>query len=161
MWNQIDIAWLAGIIEGEGCINISKPNKGNSNYYARLNVKMTDYDVLAKAQRIFGGSIKGPEIQDRKKPAWSWQVANRKDLARILLAIVPLMGERRSAKILEAAYVLHEALRPRLCVYCDLSYLPVNSKQKYCPKCQIKKSGSARTKRAKEKANALSRCIPL
>lgn len=142
MWNDVDIAWVAGLIEGEGCISLV--NKGTS---VRIAVKMTDYDVLATAKSIFGGTISGPEIQARKKPAWSWRVSDRKESARLLLAIAPCMHGRRKEAILQAANVLHEAFKPKPCTLCKDSYFPTRSTNIYCLNCRLKHSGSARAKK--------------
>lgn len=93
------IGWLAGIIEGEGSIRV---RSNNSN--VEIVVKMTDEDVVRRLQQVTGvGSILGPFKRDAiRKPQWTWSCSNRRDVARVLLAIYPLMGVRRKARIAQA-----------------------------------------------------------
>lgn len=94
-----DIAWLAGIIEGEGSFTI-RPGG------VQLKVAMTDRDVVERMHAVAGvGFVNGPYISKRgnRKPLWRWDVHRSPDVARILLAIAPLMGERRRGQIEAAA----------------------------------------------------------
>jgi hypothetical protein len=48
---QIDIAWAAGFVDGEGCLHIGKQkyDHGRKVYYRlRLHVSQNNYEVLAK-----------------------------------------------------------------------------------------------------------------
>jgi hypothetical protein len=48
---QVDVAWLAGIFDGEGCL--SMPTNGRGNGYAlRFEIYNTDSSLLEKASRI-------------------------------------------------------------------------------------------------------------
>lgn len=107
-WDAVDIAWVAGIIEGEGCINIRRP--ANKYPLAVCTVAMTDFDIIRRLHEVTGiGRVNGKRVDKRgsnRKPTLSWTVAKQRDLARLLLAIAPLMGERRRGKILKAAETL-------------------------------------------------------
>lgn len=93
------IGWLAGIIEGEGCIRI-KNGKNPS-----VIVEMTDRDIIDRLQTLTAGGT----ISERKKKqvhhkqSWCWSLCARKDVARILLAIYPYMSYRKKTKIGECA----------------------------------------------------------
>jgi len=50
---QIDIIWLAGLLEGEGCFNV-RPEK---NDQARVSVEMTDKDIIERVSRLFDSNI--------------------------------------------------------------------------------------------------------
>lgn len=98
---EIDIAWLAGFLEGEGSF-IAYTWKGRPTYYApRIQVVSTDIDVMEKACKIMGSKLYGPYCyMEGKKKHWQTQVNNKK-AAEIMLLILPFMGERRSIKIKE------------------------------------------------------------
>lgn len=116
--NAVDIAWLAGIIEGEGTILIPQ-NAGR--HYPSVRVRMTDKDIIYGLQSItgMGNVILGEKPkEDHYKQSWQWHVCKRQDVARLLLAIVPLMGERRTARILEAAEALARNYRKRIVASC-------------------------------------------
>lgn len=101
IWNSVDIAWMAGIIEGEGCITYSSSKKYNG---VKVEVAMTDKDTIEKLAEVSGiGHIRARKVVPGTKPAWAWYVHKGKDVARLLCAISPMMSERRRAKILEVA----------------------------------------------------------
>lgn len=83
--------WLAGLLEGEGCFHMnSSPN---------VSVSTTDRDVLERAACLMGSKVRGP-FDTGHKPIWSASLSGDRalDLMRRLL---PLMGQRRTAKIQE------------------------------------------------------------
>ena len=96
MTTLTEIAWLAGIIEGEGCIVTTKKN-------LRLSIEMTDLDVLRKAQRIIGPDARlSKRTVKRAKPEWKDRYILHlcgSRLMQILMTIYTFMGERRQEKI--------------------------------------------------------------
>jgi len=51
------IAYIAGFIDGEGCIRIKRANSGGNSYYVTLQVTNTDKSPLVLIQNIFGGKV--------------------------------------------------------------------------------------------------------
>jgi hypothetical protein len=98
---QVDVAWAAGVFEGEGCISFTtyKDKK-----YPRLSVGMTDKDIVERFVAIVGfGSVSGPKQQKPHwKPRYDWQVCNRTEVQRILSMFLPWLGNRRAYKALNA-----------------------------------------------------------
>ena len=96
--STIDIAWAAGIYEGEG--SLVKDKRATATY--NFTIKMTDLDVLQRFQSIFGvGSIRfqdNPSLKARPhwKPIWTYGVHNKVSIAKILTAILPYLGLRRA-----------------------------------------------------------------
>ncbi|MGY4767319.1 LAGLIDADG family homing endonuclease [Kribbella sp. CWNU-51] len=84
------LAWLAGVVEGEGTFT----NSGSSS---TLRVVMTDLDVLERIERITGvGSVRAVSSrQPHHKQAYGWQVKRREHLEPLALLLWPLMGLRR------------------------------------------------------------------
>jgi len=97
-WTKINIAWLAGLLEGEGCF--CKHSQAKSY---NIKLVMTDEDVVRKAYLIAGyGTVRGPIFRNNSiKPCWEWVVSKAKYTLAIAYAIYPFMGERRSKKIIE------------------------------------------------------------
>jgi len=52
---EIELAWLAGIIDGEGCIYFGKRFDGKGKPYHRLSISIANSDVrmIAKASQIY------------------------------------------------------------------------------------------------------------
>ena len=98
-WTRENIAWAAGLFEGEGSISI-KPQT------AQLHLAMTDEDVVRKFHAIVGmGNVYGPGIDKRKphyKPSWRWAVGGSKKSQALLAAFWPFLGARRQAKARDA-----------------------------------------------------------
>ncbi len=98
---DVDIAWAAGIFEGEGCIiqDYSSAARSDGARYPdfKLRIVMTDKDVLDKVTGVLGGGVWGNKPQrDGNKPTWVWQVSGRvaEDVAETLR---PWLCERRTA----------------------------------------------------------------
>ncbi len=113
--DRAKLAWVAGILEGEGWFGLKE------NSYAQIKCKMTDEDVVRRLQEWTGaGTVCGPYLPDGlgSKPVWRWQLAKRVDVLRLCVAILPFMGQRRSVKVRRLiAYVearLRNPVRKRL-----------------------------------------------
>lgn len=134
IWDPIDIAWVAGIIEGEGTFSSTK----SSRY---MEVSMTDEDTIQKCyDKLQIGHVRGPYFRQGKKSFWVWHVAEAIDLSRLMLAIAPLMSIRRKNqmkglidKLLELS--INMVYKP--CEVCSIPCRPTTrgakkSKHRYC-----------------------------
>lgn len=97
------IAWLAGLFEGEGCVIIRKNRYG---VYYELTVKMTDEDVIRRIHEWFGGRLRGPYGSkvlryngDLRKPTWQWVISTKQEVLNISKALRPWMGTRRNERL--------------------------------------------------------------
>ena len=101
----MNIGWFTGLFEGEGCIY--KDPRCNS---FRLTLNSTDKDVIDRfydmAQCGYVRPIKFPLEKQHYKPAWSWTVWKRVDVKRLLVQMLPLLGERRAYVALNALDVI-------------------------------------------------------
>lgn len=99
MASSEEIAWLAGILDGEGSFLLNRSIVGGKVYlYPKITVNMTDLDVMERVADLFGTSTYVlPKKEDRKQ-AWraSIQGAGAVSLMRLLR---PWMSERRGEKI--------------------------------------------------------------
>ena len=74
-----ELAWAAGYIDGEGCINIGQNNP--TSHVVRLTIDSTDKRPLLKLQSLFGGRVNAPydysgRYKDnyQRKPQWVWSL---------------------------------------------------------------------------------------
>jgi len=106
------IAWIAGIVEGEGCIHIPLTPKPG---WVRptLGVSMTDFDVLQRLQSWTGvGSL--AEVKKRRhqtKRIWYWHVGKQKDVLWLVRLLLPYFCSRRRAKAESVIQLLEETQR--------------------------------------------------
>lgn len=94
--NTNDLAWLAGLLEGEGSFCCGVPSKPNQPFIA---VQMTDEDVIHRVAKLFGTSLyRGLKRKEWYKPMFSARLRGKRavDLMRQLQ---PLMGMRRKAQV--------------------------------------------------------------
>lgn len=100
----VDIGWLAGIIEGEGCIGIFKNGRHTAQRTVTVAINMTDFDVVRRLQSVTGIGNLNPKPPKNPiyKPQLNWKVAKQTDVLQILYTVWPLLGERKQAAATEA-----------------------------------------------------------
>lgn len=94
--NPTDLAYLAGIIDGEGCLGIHYQKGGRSRtrtYYPRVTVGSTNRAVLEWIHEQLSGTFwaLSPSSNTRgKKSAWYWGIGGER-LIRLLEALEPYL----------------------------------------------------------------------
>ena len=90
-----DIAWLAGLLEGEGCFR----SVGNC---PTIKLSMTDRDTVVRAAGLLGLTHIATVIHKNPTYKDAWVIAaNGRTAAGWMMTIWPLMGARRQEKITE------------------------------------------------------------
>ncbi len=112
--NELEIAYLAGIFDGEGCISIVwRDNPLNTSVALRCEVGMTDLHPLSLFQRIFGGSIKRRVPTGNYKLLYHWQI-NYRRAETLLHALEPyLTVKKEKANLALSLLVLPRGSSPR------------------------------------------------
>lgn len=85
-------AWLAGLLDGEGCFDYTRNSP-------RLRVKMSDHDIVLRAAAMMPGSRvhAEPARLPHHKPCMVAQVHGDAAVA-VMRAVLPYLGHRRTAK---------------------------------------------------------------
>jgi len=95
--NNAELAWTAGLLEGEASFTLYKSDSGILR--PRIQINMTDLDVLEHLQSLIHDSrLTGPYNQGHK-PFWTWSLNKTKSVVALCRILQPLMGIRRQAKI--------------------------------------------------------------
>lgn len=99
MSRATDIAWAAGLFEGEGCIYLQKRQGGPSQPQLILN--MCDEDVVRRfADVVGGGSIREYEPENPKHSRqYRWRLCSWGEVGRVLDLLGPHLGKRRSEQV--------------------------------------------------------------
>jgi hypothetical protein len=96
-----DVAWLAGLLEGEGSFGIqsASPPRGS-----KVALNMTDRDIVQRAAELMDGPMYPP-----RRPAMHGSVVGRKftyathiygpKAIAVMMTVYSFMGARRKAKI--------------------------------------------------------------
>ena len=107
MTPEQELAWLAGLLEGEASFTESTKGQKRKGVHIRVRLNMTDYDIVERAVEVaarlgFGRVNINPRkaYNERCKPQWiaCWTSAKAE---KLMIAILPFMGERRSGRIRE------------------------------------------------------------
>lgn len=113
-----DIAWAAGLFEGEGSILCAyRLGRRPGRTMPRLSMGSTDLDILERFAATVGGKVKGPyrpngsKTPTSRKDIYCWRVETVRETQRILRLFWPYLGERRRAKAAEAIASYYETAR--------------------------------------------------
>lgn len=105
-----DLAWLAGLLEGEGSFMMGRNTvRGKVYLYPKVVVTMTDEDVILRAAELFGTGV---YVVPNKRPVdrlqqYRTQVSGVK-AANLMEQLIPHMGSRRTQKISEILFAYGE-----------------------------------------------------
>lgn len=111
--DNTDIAWAAGLFEGEGSFSWHKIKTRKDSLKIAAVLSMTDKDVVEKFCRIVGfGRVKGPYQPQPigRKERWVWEVQNFSEVLKTIDLFLPFLGERRTEKALEMKKIIIERL---------------------------------------------------
>jgi hypothetical protein len=103
MSDKAKFGYLAGILDGEGCLTIGAGQKETcTNYNSIVAVQNTSKKLIDWLQAKFGGSVYLSKKETEKtKAAYMWRILKKKDIEILLLAVLPyLVVKREQAKIL-------------------------------------------------------------
>ena len=148
----VQVAWLAGIYEGEGSCAIT------SGRAIRVEIVMTDEDVVNRIQSLTGlGSVRSlSQRAENHKPAFRWSIGS-KDAVEFLETILPWLGYRRGRRAKDAitnwrVNKKQSTASDSRCINGHEYDAPDNRRTKYgtCHKCNLEAS---RRYREKIKAN--------
>lgn len=104
---QAEIAWMAGIIEGEGYIRASVQD--GTKHHTSIHLHMCDEDVVRRFARLAGvGTFrKGPiPASSKHKQSWRWSVCSKPDVEYLLQKLLPWLGKRRTQRAQEALQMI-------------------------------------------------------
>jgi hypothetical protein len=112
--SETDLAYCAGLFDGEGCIHIGKATaqckRGRvSPYYGLVaSLLMTRYEAIQKFEEIFGGTAKPRNRKPPAKNVWERKIygENVQDMAKVLL---PYLRIKREQALLAIQFREHMA----------------------------------------------------
>lgn len=115
-------AWLAGILEGEGCFGSSRSQGGTVD--ARVSLEMTDEDVVRDAAALMG-TVARPKAPRRDAPThWKPQYAARVSGRRaidLMAELLPHLRTRRTERVCQVIGDYHES-RMFVCQPCGAEF---------------------------------------
>lgn len=106
-----ELAWAAGLFEGEGCFYLRR--EPNRRKYLGLDMSMTDRDVIERFARIVGAEDKvrkhhTPSAKARGyQVLWRWQCAGS-TAERVATMLAPYLGERRLGRLNQILFQIYD-----------------------------------------------------
>lgn len=108
MPQKSDIAWCAGLFEGEGCFTVMCYDHGAGSDQPRCYLAMTDEEPVRRFHQLLGvGHVYTRGSNNPKhKPQWQWQVAKQKDVRYVIETLYPWLSPRRKERADELMMIL-------------------------------------------------------
>lgn len=116
----LDIAWLAGILEGEGSFMLK--TKRGFNGTISISLQMTDKDIVDRCAKILNTKVYGPYISKQtkldgssKKETYLLNVFGS-NAASWMMTLFSFLGIRRQEKVIELLnhWKTQQSMIPRL-----------------------------------------------
>ena len=93
--NSIDWAWVAGLLEGEGCFSFVGAGR-----YPRITLQMTDEDIVSRFANYFGVTCHHrPSKNPKHKDTYQACIIKTEKLIECYIELYPFLGERRRKKL--------------------------------------------------------------
>jgi hypothetical protein len=105
MIQEVKKAWMAGIIDGEGCITCAKLRNGKR---LAITVTNTDLSILLEFFELYGGGIyQVHKERVSRKSCWEWRISRITLCLKFLQDILPYLISKKdkaanAIKFLEA-----------------------------------------------------------
>ena len=77
---RIELAYLAGLFDGEGCAGVYRYTSRNNRAYPLMTVQMCDPGPVDEFHRVFGGYRAIQPRKNARRPVHVWLVSHRKAL---------------------------------------------------------------------------------
>lgn len=112
-WKRENLAWMAGLFEGEGYVQgrpktyTRKDGRAFTSVGFRLAISMTDEDIMRRFHSLAGvGRLNGPRLspsmaRKNMKPLWDF-CANGAEGYALMIALLPWLGGRRREQVAQA-----------------------------------------------------------
>lgn len=110
-WTDIELAYLAGLIDGEGTIAVFRTKAKNKygsyyRYSQRLHIYNCDKTILDWVYKVFGGRINPVKRKPRKKwrQSWIWSISYLEARTILQRTLPYLVGKKEQAKLFLSYY---------------------------------------------------------
>jgi len=87
-----DVAYIAGLFDGEGCVRIKHANQGGNSYYVIAHITNTNKKMLDKVEGLFGGNTRIQE-KGRNKKVYNWYITSS-EASDFLKVLSPFLIEK-------------------------------------------------------------------
>jgi hypothetical protein len=133
----VELYWIAGFLEGEGCFSVGIRKEGRQRKAIRVSAVQVQKQPLDRLQKWLGGSIGFVKASHpQHQPKWQWYLGSY-NAAGTMMTLYSLMSPKRQFAIRQALDVwkaqFHKSADRKACPQ-GHAYTPENtkySKRKY------------------------------
>lgn len=106
LYNKEDLAWAAGLFEGEGCFTVRTTGRPSP----AAQVCSTDKDVVKRFKRIMGFGSIHPYIKNggKNKTVWVWSASRFETFQATIALFWKRLSKRRKARAKEILKFMKE-----------------------------------------------------
>ena len=91
MPSSVELAWTAGIIDGDGSITLTRRSKRPFRSPV-VAVDSTDVEILHELSRLFGGhTVTKKKARQHHRQAWAWRLVGSENIIAFLSQVLPYM----------------------------------------------------------------------
>lgn len=94
-----EIAWAAGLFEGEGCARVRRDGR-HKTAWPTVNLRMRDEEPVREFARImdFGNIRLNPSLKENWSAMWCWESASKRDIPG-MASLLPWLSPRRTEQL--------------------------------------------------------------
>jgi hypothetical protein len=99
---ELDFAWAAGFLDGEGCFSLVKANTNSHPATKRPMVSASQINraPLDKLVYLFGSIVRNNRVNSRGIQIYQWHLTKAEELKPMLECVIPfLVNKKREAEI--------------------------------------------------------------
>jgi hypothetical protein len=110
MNTDVDLAWAAGFIDGEGCITLAPQNRPRNNTHASvcsvlIQVTQINRVPLDKLVALFGGYVGTMRARNARQGwVWQWRLHRASEVIPVLESVMPYLVLKRPEAEVVLAY---------------------------------------------------------
>ena len=117
MVSEVDFAWAAGFIDGEGSFTVQKTKYKDKEYlYKRISAPQINREPLDRLSKILGGKVYGPYDNSRfirgSKVLYSWVIINQKEFDSAVANISKYLSSIKLEQLTKVIERVHGGERP-------------------------------------------------
>lgn len=144
MFTDTDIAWLAGVFDGEGCVYVLNSRRRGGRVVRSLSLALTNTSsaLVEKYISILRGGGLSPQVilepSYTKRPAYYVKVARKAEALVLARAILPYATSKRLELLLAVEYLERAcATRQHVATQQDIEVLDAITAAKRAPSVAI------------------------
>jgi hypothetical protein len=95
--NKLTASYLAGLIDGEGCLDI--PVHKEKYFKGRLRITMINKDIILWLKNSYGGIFGEREAYLNNRKSYTWTLEHKKNLYDFLKKVTPYLKVKKEEAI--------------------------------------------------------------